>query len=355
MSSRQIIQDWVDSVGRSITPGLPQPIKSTTPLRSIAVPTKRVTDLDTTIVLSNTPSTPPLTGADRSIPQVALKRHSDQIGSEEEEEEEEEEGAHAADMHPPPALPQSRPRSQSELLMKCIKTDPKRGNLSLLEKPFSIVGLGAGALATKTIPEDIRGLCKDIRAAVQFKHGIILYEVRDQILALKADLPDAIFREPTFEIAPLPSHASPGFKSEQCKRLEAAWNNHVNTLLLELVFGSDLWDPEGFDGDQPVVARFEAVMGATIVGTAILFIKLSQLDQLDLACSVSLNSSAGGTNINSDCGIDIAKLNLTELHGCSESKKVDYVLVMYINGNERLRQVIWDISFEKRLGYSHVD
>ncbi|KAI1186544.1 hypothetical protein F5B17DRAFT_441007 [Nemania serpens] len=144
-------------------------------------------------------------------------------------------------------------------------------------------------------------------------------------------------------------------KSEEYKRSEAAWNNHVHAPLLELVFGSDPWDSEGPDADQPVVARFEAVIGATIVGATIPFIMPSQLDQPDLACSISLDSSAEGTDMNSDRGIDLAKLNLAQLHSRRESKKVDYVLVMYINEKEKLRQVIYDSCFEATLGYGYVN
>jgi hypothetical protein len=263
----------------------------------------------------------------------------------------------------PPSLPQFRPRSRSESPTKRTKTSLKsRGNLGRLEKPVSIVALGAGALAAKNIPEDVRGLYKDIRATSQFKHRIVPYEVRDQILALEDDVPDTIFREPTAEVASnaLSTHVTllrivrAATKSEQYKRLEAAWNNHVHAPLLELVFGADPWDPEGPDADQSVVVRFEAVTGATTVGAAISFIKPSQLDQPDLACSVSLDSSAEGTNI-SGRRIDLTKLNLAELHSRSGSKKVDYVLVMYINENEKLWHAIYNSSFEKEIGYGYVN
>ncbi|GAP93419.1 putative methyltransferase type 11 [Rosellinia necatrix] len=353
MSSKKIIQDWVDSISQSITPG------------QGCEPSAKRRRLDT-IVQSNMPSTPP-SSTNRSIPQIGRKRHSDELAGDE--------GGPDPDATPkPPSLPQLRTRSESPT--KRTKTGLRsRGNLSRLEKPVSIVGLGTGALATKTTPEDIRGLYKDIRTAAQFKHRIVPYEVRDQILALEDDVPDAVFREPAVEVAcnalpgaevALPANAllthitllrivRAATKSEQYKRSEAAWNNHVHAPLLELVFGSDPWDPEGPDADQPVVARFEAVMGATIVGTAIPFIRPSQLDQPDLACSVSLDSSAEGTNMDIGRGIDITKLNLTDLHSRSESKKVDYVLVMYINENEKLRQIIWDSSFEKQLGHGYIN
>ncbi|KAI1153738.1 hypothetical protein F4825DRAFT_238758 [Nemania diffusa] len=344
MSSRQIIQDWVDSVSRSITPALPD--------QECEPPAK---GRDGTIIQSNIPSTPPTTN--RSTHQVSNKRQSDRLDT---------------SLDPdvtsrPPSLPQfpprSRSRSRSESPTKHTKTSLKsRGNLSRLEKPVSIVALGAGALAAKKIPEDVRGLYKDIKATAQFKHRIVPYELRDQILALEDDVPDTIFREPIPEGASnaLLTHVTllrivrAATKSEQYRRLEAAWNNHVHAPLLELVFGSDPWDPEGPDADQPVVVRFEAVMGATIAGTAIPFVKLSQQDEPDLACSVSLDSLAEGTNI-SGRRIDLTKLNLAELHSRSESKKVDYVLVMYINENEKLRYAIYNSSFEKELGYGYVN
>lgn len=119
--------------------------------------------------------------------------------------------------------------------------------------------------------------------------------------------------------------------TEPYRRSEAAWNNCVHSPLLELVHGSDPWDLEGPDADQLVVARFEAVMGATIVGAAIPFIKPPQLGQPALACSVSLDSLARSTNADSASTVDLTRINITDLHSRSESKKVDYVLVMYMN------------------------
>lgn len=367
MGSRRIIQDWADSVSRfTVGPARSdQDREPATKRRRLDYPTDATAQ-------SNMPSTPPWASTIRSIHHVGHKRSSDQLEGDEEEDADTT-GMRLLGPDPdldatpkPPSLPPPRSRSRSESPTKRTKVGLKsRGNLSRLEKPVSIVGLGTGATAAKTISDDIRALYKIIKAAAQFKQRIIPYEVRDQILALEDDIPDATFREPNLDTAPAASDAHvtllrivrAATKSEQYKRSEAGWNNHVHAPLLELVFGSDPWDPDGPDADKPVVARFEAVMGATIVGTAIPFIQPSQRDDADLACSVSLNSSAEGTNADSAGAgaIDLTRINLTELHSRSESKKVDYVLVMYINEKEKLRQVIWDSTFEKRLGYGYVN
>ncbi|KAI0436897.1 hypothetical protein F4803DRAFT_556558 [Xylaria telfairii] len=106
----------------------------------------------------------------------------------------------------------SRSRSESPTTRTKIGLR-SRGDLSRLEKPASIVGLKTGAAAANTISNDIRALYEDVRAAAQLKQRIIPYEVRDQILALEDDIPDATFREPNVDAAltpgpvPVPSDA----------------------------------------------------------------------------------------------------------------------------------------------------
>ncbi|KAI1111699.1 hypothetical protein F5Y14DRAFT_464365 [Nemania sp. NC0429] len=293
MGSRPIIQGWVDSVSESTTPVDPE--------RKPPAKRRRLGFADRTLIVPDPGVTPE-----------------------------------------PMSLPQLRPHSRSESPMKGEKASlTSRSHLSRLEKPVSIVGLGAGALAAKEIPGDIRGLFNDLRAAVQFKHRIVPYEVRPQMLDPEGDIPDTTFREPAVG-------------SEQYRRLEAAWNNHVHTPLLELVFGSDTWNPEGPDAYQPVVVRFEAVMGATIVGSAIPFTAPPPLIRPDVACSISLDSLQW-SSITSGCKIEFADVNPSTIQSSRESKKVDYVLVMYLNKKEKLLKAIYNASFDEELGYGYVN
>ncbi|KAI0813165.1 hypothetical protein GGR55DRAFT_687995 [Xylaria sp. FL0064] len=199
---------------------------------------------------------------------------------------------------------------------------------------------------------------------------IVPHEVRGQIETVDDDVPDYVFRPPVPEPGPdhdqvsalatyktLRSIVRAAGTSEKYKRLEAGWNHHVHTPLLNLVFGSQLVDDDADiqtaqKQQQPVAAHFEAVMGATVVGTAIPLLQQSRADVPNLACSVSVDSSVQSSQGST---VDLAHVDSHAIHSRSESKKVDYVLAMYIDDKEPLHRVISETTFEHKLGYGHVN
>ncbi|KAI3317688.1 hypothetical protein HD806DRAFT_359159 [Xylariaceae sp. AK1471] len=371
MVAAQVIQDWIDSVKHSTTilkrsqshdPELHEHEPTTKQLRyesETVINTDSDANGDTFSYPHDMPSTPPMTSTNASIPPKRGNNHLD--------------SADDLETTPkPPSLPYlRRPRSRSNSPTKRVKTGLKsRENLSRLEKPVSINGL-EGNIAN--IPPDIKGLYKNVKAAAQYRQHILPHEVRSQVEATEDDIPEYAYREPDRDQATSGEESTVRLSnalaahvilrsivrvagiSEQYKRAEAGWNHHVHTPLLDLVFGSDPLDiPEhqAQDAQKPVVARFEAVMGATVVGTAIPLMQQSRLDQPNLACSVSVDSSAKDSD---DSAVDLARADLNAVHSRSESKKVDYVLVMYISEKLALRQVIWDSTFEQQLGYGYVN
>ncbi|KAF2965646.1 hypothetical protein GQX73_g7910 [Xylaria multiplex] len=271
----------------------------------------------------------------------------------------------------PPSLPRpphsSRSRSTSPTKrLKPSKTSLRsRANLHRFEKPVIPHPLKGNAAH---LPEDIKNLHKRIYAAAQFRHHIIPHEVRSLIEAVDDHIPDHVFRDPDHNSASalttyktLRSIVRASGISQKYRRLEAGWNHHVHTPLLDLVFGSLLDD--GSDANdsnttlatrKPVAARFEAVMGATIVGTTIPLLQQPQSDapNLGLACSVSVDRSVQSSQ---DSTVDLAHVEPHAIHSRSESKKVDYVLVMYIDDQEPLHRVISDTTFEPQLGYGYIN
>lgn len=219
---------------------------------------------------------------------------------------------------------------------------------------------------TAHLPDDIKDLYRRVNAAAQFRQRIIPLEVRSLIEAVDDDIPDHVFRDPD----PNPNSASAlathetlhsivraSGISEKHRRLEAGWNHHVHTPLLDLVFGALLDDDSAKKSSatpaarKPAVAHFEAAMGATVISTTIPLLQQPGSDNT-LACSVSVDSSAQSSQ---DSTVELADVDPHAIHSRSESKKVDYVLVMYIDDQEPLYRVITDTTFEPQLGYGYVN
>ncbi|KAI1752939.1 Rdx family-domain-containing protein [Xylaria castorea] len=156
------------------------------------------------------------------------------------------------------------------------------------------------------------------------------------------------------ELIPGYAFRSPSRKSEDALTTYFRLESVVRAA--SLVFGSD---PETQGSHKPVVARFEAVKGATIVGTAISLIQQSDTGQSkpSLACSVSSSSvdssakDSTDTSADQDCGV-----GPNAVRSSSASQKVNYVLrlVMYLSEEEPLRQAIWKHSSEEKLQYGYL-
>ncbi|KAI8953857.1 hypothetical protein F4801DRAFT_535863 [Xylaria longipes] len=232
---------------------------------------------------------------------------------------------------------------------------------------------------TEHIPEDIKDLYRNIRSAKSGRRHIMPHEVRSRMKADVGDPDDDWFRNPgqeqatgvgptTQEANALATYSSlckiidETVASSQLNRGVCGWNNMVHTPILDCVFGRSPSDREPkMEGSQkPVVARFEVVPEATIVGTAIPLWHISSLDyvpkipfnpsQPRAACSVSVNSSVfqrpDGCSINSDDrAAALSRADLHEVHSRRKSKKVDYVLVMEISCEDPLYQVIKHVTF----------
>ncbi|KAI1827606.1 hypothetical protein F4861DRAFT_327444 [Xylaria intraflava] len=289
-------------------------------------------------------STPPRTDPNTSAPH---KRQHDGLGM----------PVAIQDVDATPKAP-SRSFSGHQHPKKRAKTTLSSLNqLAWLEKPVSNSALPDCA----ALPTDVQELYKDIELAAEYKQHIIPHEVRNYMMPADGNVPEYSFRAP----AQLDTQSHPDIlnkhealrsivrsakTSDECDRSEAGWNHHVHTPLLSLVFGSD---PLGITDAQSVVARFEAVMTATVVGSAIPSMQPSPTGQPQLAYSVSADSDSDSDSSSSTQ--DSASVDVDTVHSCRGSKKVDYVLVLYISQKTALYQVIKNASFESRLGYGFVN
>ncbi|KAI1271443.1 hypothetical protein F5Y07DRAFT_404419 [Xylaria sp. FL0933] len=242
-----------------------------------------------------------------------------------------------------------------------------RASLDRFEKPVLLHQL-EGNIAH--IPEDIKDLYKRVKAVAQYRQRIVPHEVRSQIETVDDDVPDYVFRPPVPEPGPDHDHVSAlathktlrsivraAGTSEKYKRLEAGWNHHVHTPLLKLVFGSQLVDDNADiqtaqKQQQPVAAHFKAVMGVTVVGTAMPLLQQPRADVPNLACSFSVDRSVQSSQGRT---VDLAHMDSHAIYSRSESKKVGYVLAIYIDNKEPLHRVISKTTFEHKPGYGHVN
>ncbi|KAJ2984183.1 hypothetical protein NUW58_g6125 [Xylaria curta] len=201
------------------------------------------------------------------------------------------------------------------------------------------------------------------------------HEVRDMVAGAK----DYFFRPEDQEqsahardtYVALSSIVDVACASNDYKRHEASWNHLVHTPLLQLVFGPV--PPRGSNTQQqsasniqssqkPPAVHFEVVMSAIVVGSAIpnirepgsaiLNIREPGSGIPDPAYSVSLNTSVKDSDTSTvDKNLD----DPDNFHSRKESKKVDYVLAMCINDDDKLKKVIKAASYEPHLAYGHVN
>ncbi|KAI3316764.1 hypothetical protein HD806DRAFT_516847 [Xylariaceae sp. AK1471] len=371
MVAQHNIPDWIASVLSSVNspiledaPELQASLESLEPEppQHRERPTKRLRhdqalDTDTYSLPYNMPSTPPQSNTEVPIHPRGQKRGTDYVGSGDDGDMQ----VTDLDFTPKPNLRHHLLRNRSQSPTKRQKTTLKSiASLEKLEKPVRIEALSQAS----SLPIDVRSLYSEIKKAAGHKVGIVPSGVYDMVAALYDEIPSHFVRQPDHPVdvgsdaeavhATLRRVVRATADSERSKRLEGGWNHHVHTPLLDLVFGSNLYDGDDpQDAQQVVVARFEAVMGATIAGDAIPLIQRSQMDQPDVACSVSLNTSANESDRGSV--VDLEKVDLGDVHSRSGSKKVDYVAVMHISPKDALWKAIDTITFESKLGFGYVN
>lgn len=202
------------------------------------------------------------------------------------------------------------------------------------------------------MPADIKSLSDRIRQTVIYKFEIIPHEVREQVALLEIPIPATTYRKP-IEVASGITEAVAAYNSfrrivdraaicQESQVHEAGWNHHVHTPILDHIFG--LAQPKRTSGRRPAVtARFESVMSAAIATDSIPYIVSNQTVPV-LACSA--NSSGQDSETNASPG---------QAYRLSGSKKVDYVVMMYILESELLRQAIRLASYKEDSGGPHVN
>ncbi|KAI0442067.1 hypothetical protein F4803DRAFT_551509 [Xylaria telfairii] len=201
-----------------------------------------------------------------------------------------------------------------------------RTGLYLLEKPVNLVD------DLCQLPSDVETLYSAIQNAVEFKQGILPREVPNAIAWLGRQPPPHCFREPepdtdassrakTIHIA-LCRIRRAATKSAQYQRHEQGWNNIGN------------------------VAGYEPMMAATIAGDSI-----PLFSGAGLACSVSASSTGDRSE---DTSIDV-----TQVHSSSNSKKVDYALVLHLPSDsalsKRIRGLADDVAIRDREPAPHIN
>ncbi|KAJ8126050.1 hypothetical protein O1611_g7589 [Lasiodiplodia mahajangana] len=289
MVSQHIIPYWIASVASSINSPIPEDEIHETPSRKRArLHRDEVSATDTFLLPYNISQTSP--GSNTELP-LSTARKRDRDGQDQGANDDKD-----LDFTPEPN-PRQPFRGLSNSPTKRQRTSVKSlANLARLEKPVHIVPLSQ----PPSLPADVRSLHSAIRHAAGHKVGIIPSRVSDNVVKLHGDIPLHSIRQPD-QTAVMDSDAE-RIQTELCrivdasadsiqgKRLESAWNHYVHTPILNLVFGSSLYDATR-DAQKTVVARYEAVMGATIAGEAIPLVQPSTAGEPNFACSVSLNTS----------------------------------------------------------------
>ncbi|KAI0146815.1 hypothetical protein GGR57DRAFT_478399 [Xylariaceae sp. FL1272] len=219
-----------------------------------------------------------------------------------------------------------------------------RTGLHLLEKPIATIT----EAVHESLHRDIQSLYLDIQNAVEFKQVILPSDLPALTTTLGRKPPPSCFRDPD----PEDENAIPraiathdglcrihraAVKSALCQRHEPGWNNLVHTPLLDLVFRSD--NGTNKELSDTVVAEFEPLMAATIAGDSI-----PRYAGAGLACSVS-TSSAGESSERTDSKVEDV-VDLTQVHSSSNSKKVDYALVLHLPDGSDLLNLVRDLAKE---------
>lgn len=206
-----------------------------------------------------------------------------------------------------------------------------------VEKPIQTKSLKSG----RSLPSDVSALYRQIHTT-GLMVGILPHALRS--VGTFSQLPDIQFRTPEQDqdlgiTDGLKLHLAvrkivrASLESENVKRLESGWNFLVHAPVLNLVFESEpLLDEEDEDYDEalesqvpPVTARWEAIMGATITAEA---------------KPAPQSASVGSASTRS------ASSDLGSLYNRSDSKKVDFAVLLQINPREQgLRQAIAEAGF----------
>ncbi|KAH8748989.1 hypothetical protein F5883DRAFT_582025 [Diaporthe sp. PMI_573] len=231
----------------------------------------------------------------------------------------------------------------------------------LLDKPVFVKNVRDGRLA-----EDIRPLHDRIQYINNFRIEVFPGELRAKVEAVETQLlPPNCFREadpggPSHQtlatFAGLCRIIEAAEKSRKLRRYEDAWNNLVHTPLLDLAFGLQPLEMEKQEQREAVSVRFEPVMSATISyewiprldrGSTSQEIK-QQTNLSDLACSVTAGSAVSSA---SEGSADASHVSVPKdlMHTRTDSKKVDYVLVLDVADGVPLKTVISDLTLRAAL------
>lgn len=228
--------------------------------------------------------------------------------------------------------------------------------MDLLDKPVSVKSMGEGDLA-----EDIKPLHNCIQYTSKFLIEVLPGELRAEIEAAENQpLPPHCFRKPDpggpsrqtlATLAGLCRITEAAKTSRKLRRYEDAWNSLVQTPLLDLVFGSQPLEARKQEQQQTVSVRFEPVMSATIsyqwiprLNRGLVSQEVKQQSNLsDLACSVT-----AGSAVSSEASSDVS-VPKDLLHTRTDSKKVDYVLVLDIADGTPLKTIISDLILKAAL------
>ncbi|KAI0398729.1 hypothetical protein F4802DRAFT_139927 [Xylaria palmicola] len=272
------------------------------------------------------------------------------------------------------ATPKPKPNPQPKLLFPKLPARPKsrsnspiksRGVLKLLEKPIHVTSLET---SIKLLPNNIQSLYSSLYLA-SCKEGVVPLEVRGQVLSLVGELrarPYCFHKEPTPGAAEIHTTLceirleADAAASDQYH--ETGWNHCVHTPLLKSVFASRRQNQT-----TQAEARMVSVMSATIVGDYIPFKLVNKpvnpLAHLHVTSATLHETDVNSTDVNSTdvdstggdctdveslaCSVSVDAYSGTGIqseqlvvHSRSDSKKVDYVLVLDAASNTPLMRVL---------------
>ncbi|KAI0446722.1 hypothetical protein F4803DRAFT_502130 [Xylaria telfairii] len=333
----------------------------------------RVDDTFTHPFNTPTPYTPPLTAISSSDLRTGQKRSA---GDRSDDEDDTCDGAANATPKAPTRPPAKR-RSRSN-----SPTKSSWGNLTLFEKPVLLRKIDEGG---SNLPDDIQLLYDRLGAAID-KEGIIPFEVRDQAIAVIGSRAtrNARYREQATENAES-LHASlqaivhAAGEAAEDEYHETAWNHAVHTPILKLVYADtrsakDFTMPPYLPSPSYQAwcsgsARLAYTMSASIfkdytpmkralptpklvmpfrsaprMPASLASAPVDNADDIREARSVSGSGSLFSGNTQSVIELDGITYNR------SDSKKVDYVLVMDAKDNAPFRKVfnfVWNECLER--------
>ncbi|KAI0410651.1 hypothetical protein F5X98DRAFT_87593 [Xylaria grammica] len=251
----------------------------------------------------------------------------------------------------PIAIPH-RPSRQKSRSSSPIKS---RNDLRRLAKPVHVNRLEAPGI----LPTDVRSLHSEIRNTAQFSLHIVPKELRQQLSTLEGQgtIPEHSFcTTETTEGAGGMLFALWNIKhkaavSTELERHEQAWNNFVHTPLLELAFGPEIDRLSTEQAQDTIAVRLEPVMAAGIAR--------------DSVPRLNPRLYSGGSDASSvlawsvpDSSTEHSADNVPLVSERSESKKVDYVLVLDLDETVPLQSTLSDLAQQISIygdGSAHVN